>query len=115
MSFLKNKGKSSQSELLANQEGVPCRKWAFGGKGLAINDAVAVGAHRTCTFDHLLTASLEGGFYAKYKSAPPQNSLVVGVGAKPYVGFHWAKEGFVQPVLADVARAVASKIKSALP
>lgn len=58
---------------------------------------------------------MEGGFYAKYKSAPPQVSLVIGVGQKPYAGFHWAKEGFVQPVLADVARAVASKIKSALP
>lgn len=40
---------------------------------------------------------------------------MIGVGTKPYAGFHWAKEGFVQPVLADVARAVASKIKSALP
>lgn len=58
---------------------------------------------------------MEGGFYAKYKSAPPQNSLIIGVGSKPFVGFHWAKEGFVQPVLADVARAVASKLKSALP
>lgn len=58
---------------------------------------------------------MEGGFYAKYKSAPPQNSLIVAVGSKPFVGFHWAKEGFVQPVLADVARAVASKLKSALP
>lgn len=59
--------------------------------------------------------SMEGGFYAKYKSAPPQNSLVLGAGVKPYLGFHYAKEGYIQPVLADVARAVASKIKSALP
>lgn len=59
---------------------------------------------------------MEGGFYAKYRSAPPQNSLVLGAGVKPYLGFHYAKEGgYVQPVLADVARAVASKIKSALP
>lgn len=62
-----------------------------------------------------LIRSMEGGFYARYKSAPPLNALVIGVGQKPYAGFHWAKEGFMQPVLADVARAVASKIKSALP
>lgn len=58
---------------------------------------------------------MDGGFYAKYKSAPPQNSLVLSGGVKPYLGFHYAKEGYMQPVLADVARAVASKIKSALP
>lgn len=67
-----------------------------------------------CFFFTLFT-SMEGGFYAKYKSAPPQNSLIIAVGSKPFVGFHWAKEGFIQPVLADVARAVASKLKSALP
>lgn len=58
---------------------------------------------------------MEGGFYATYKSAPPQSSLTISVGQEPFVGFHWANEGFVQPVLADVARAVASKIKSSLP
>lgn len=58
---------------------------------------------------------MEGGFHAKYKNAPPQNSLVLGGGVKPYLGFHYAKEGYIQPVLADVARAVAGKIKSALP
>jgi hypothetical protein len=40
---------------------------------------------------------------------------VIAVGSKPYVGFHYAKEGFAQPVFSDVARAVATKIKSALP
>ena len=58
---------------------------------------------------------MEGGFHAKYKHAPPQHSLVIGVGSKPYTGFQWAMEGYAQPVLADVARAVASKIKSSLP
>jgi len=64
---------------------------------------------------NLIIFSLEGGFFAKYRSAPHQNSLVLSVGTKPYVGFHFAKEGFIQPVLADVARAVANKFKSALP
>lgn len=59
--------------------------------------------------------SMEGGVEARYKSAPPQNQLVLGVGVRPYIGFHCATEGYVQPVLADVARAVAGKIKSALP
>ncbi|XP_055540151.1 rab3 GTPase-activating protein non-catalytic subunit isoform X2 [Wyeomyia smithii] len=96
------------------QESIACRKWNYG-KGINVQDAVVVGPQKTCTFDHLLTASVEGGFFAKYRHAPPQNSLIVAAGTKPYVGFHYAKEGFTQPVLADVARAVASKIKSALP
>ncbi|KAG4066663.1 hypothetical protein HA402_007299 [Bradysia odoriphaga] len=94
----------ANADLSPGQETLPCRKWGYGGKNVIINDAVVVGAQKTCTFDHLLTASLEGGFYAKYKSAAPQSSLVIGVGTKPFAGFHWAKEGFVQPVLADVAR-----------
>lgn len=105
----------NKNDLSPSQETLMCRKWSYGGKNNAITDTVVAGAQMTSGFDHLLTASLEGGFYAKYRSAPPQNSLVIAVGSKPYVGFHYAKEGFVQPVLADVARAVASKIKSALP
>ncbi|XP_053681209.1 rab3 GTPase-activating protein non-catalytic subunit [Anopheles nili] len=96
------------------QETIACRKWSYE-KGMTIMDAVVVGPQKSCTFDHLLTASLEGGFFAKYRHAAPQNSLIIAAGSKPYVGFHYAKEGFTQPVLADVARAVASKIKSALP
>ncbi|XP_055614598.1 rab3 GTPase-activating protein non-catalytic subunit [Uranotaenia lowii] len=95
-------------------ESIVCRKWSYG-KSMTVQDGVVVGPQKTCTFDHLLTASLEGGFFAKYRHAPPQNSLIVAAGIKPYIGFHYAKEGFSQPVLADVARAVASKIKSALP
>nr|XP_040223848.2 rab3 GTPase-activating protein regulatory subunit [Anopheles coluzzii] len=96
------------------QETIACRKWSYE-KGMTIVDAVVVGPQKSCTYDHLLTASLEGGFFAKYRHAAPQNSLIIAAGSKPYVGFHYAKEGFTQPVLADVARAVASKIKSALP
>uniref|UniRef100_A0A182ILN3 Rab3-GAP regulatory subunit N-terminal domain-containing protein n=1 Tax=Anopheles atroparvus TaxID=41427 RepID=A0A182ILN3_ANOAO len=96
------------------QESIACRKWSYE-KGMTIVDAAVVGPQKSCTFDHLLTASLEGGFFAKYRHSAPQNSLIIATGSKPYVGFHYAKEGFTQPVLADVARAVASKIKSALP
>uniref|UniRef100_A0A1L8DVY2 Putative rab3 gtpase-activating protein non-catalytic subunit n=1 Tax=Nyssomyia neivai TaxID=330878 RepID=A0A1L8DVY2_9DIPT len=103
---------NSTEQLL---ETIPYRKWSYGGKPQAIGDSVVVGSQMTCAFDHLLTTSLESGFYAKYRSTPAQNSLVLAAGTKPYIGFHYAKEGFVQPVLADVARAVASKIKSALP
>lgn len=101
---------------LSEVELIPCRKWAFGSnKGQLVNDAIVAGPQKLSTFDHLLTASLEGGFYARYRAAPPQNSLVVATGTKPFVGFHYAKEGFSQPVLTDIARVATSLIKSALP
>lgn len=46
---------------------------------------------------------------------PPVNTLVLGTGVNPYIGFHYAMEGGNAPPLQDVARAVAHKIKSALP
>lgn len=112
--YLKNVN-INKNDLSPSQETIACRKWGYGGKNNTITDMAVVGPQMISAFDHLLTATLEGGFYAKYRSAPPQNSLVIAVGSKPYAGFHYAKEGFIQPVLADVARAVASKIKSALP
>lgn len=103
-----------QPDLLL--ETIPCRKWGFGTtRGQTITVATVVGPQKISTFDHMLTASLEGGFYAKYRAAPPQNSLVVAAGSKPYIGFHYAKEGFTQPVLTDIARVATSLIKSALP
>lgn len=92
---------------------IPCRKWSFNGQ--QVQDAVVGGAQKMSTYDHLLTASLMGGFYARYRAAPPQNSLVVGTGSKPYVGFYFANETFTAPVFTDIARVATSIIKSALP
>lgn len=114
-SFLKTLNKNFTPQSISVQDTVPCRKWGYNEKSGQISDTVVVGAQTSNGFDHLLSATLEGGFYAKYRSTPPQNSLVLLAGSKPYLGFNYAKEGFVQPVLADVARAVANKIKSSLP
>lgn len=67
------------------------------------------------TFDHLLIASTMSGFDAKYRAMPPHNTLVLAAGSKPFLGFHYALEGGTMPVLTDVAKAVASRLKSALP
>lgn len=90
------------------------RKWGFSDQ-TAINDATVVGLDLSNTFDHLLTASTCGGFETKYRAMAPHNNLVLAAGSKPFIGFHYALEGGQQPVLSDVAKAVASKLKSALP
>lgn len=114
--YFKVHNNSNKFDISPTSERIPCKKWAYGVKhNMRINDSIVIGSEKSLTFDHLLTASLEGGFFAKYKSAPPQNYLVLGIGMNPFLGFHYGKDGFIQPVLADVARAVASKLKSALP
>lgn len=90
------------------------RKWGFQDQS-TVNDVAVVGLDLTNTYDHLLTASTLSGFDARYRAMPPHNSLVLGCGSKPFLAFHYALEGGAQPVLSDVAKAVASKLKSALP
>lgn len=74
-----------------------------------------IGLDLSNTFDHLLTASTCEGFDSRYRTVAPNNNLVIAAGVRPFVGFHYALEGGAQPVLSDVAKAVASKLKSALP
>ncbi|XP_018329568.1 rab3 GTPase-activating protein regulatory subunit [Agrilus planipennis] len=90
------------------------KKWSFAEQYL-VKDSVVVGFELSNTFDHLLTASTCGGFDTKYRLVAPNNTLVLGVGNKPFIGFHFAIEGGTQPMLTDVAKAIATKVKSALP
>lgn len=89
------------------------KKWGFSDQAV-INMTAVIGLDLSNTFNHLLTASTCGGFDTKYRTIAPHNNLVLGVGTKPYVGFHCATEGVAQPVLSDVAKAVTNKLKSAI-
>lgn len=55
-----------------------------------------------------------GGFGTSYRPSPPQSSLVVAVGNKPFVGFNYIVEGTSGPVLTDMVKAVGTKIRSAI-
>ncbi|KAF5303849.1 hypothetical protein FQR65_LT08106 [Abscondita terminalis] len=105
-------GARNDSDNSLNGNGV--KKLGFQDQFL-INDAAVVGLDLANTFDHLLTASTCGGFDSRYRAMAPHNTLILAGGSKPFVGFHYALEGGAQPVLTDVAKAVASKLKSALP
>ncbi|XP_039285376.1 rab3 GTPase-activating protein non-catalytic subunit [Nilaparvata lugens] len=80
----------------------------------AVNDACVAPVQCPCSFTHLATASVCGGFTAGYRPMPPKSSLVLAAGASPFVGFHSALEGSSAPDIADVAKAVATKLKSAI-
>ncbi|KAK4875899.1 hypothetical protein RN001_012321 [Aquatica leii] len=105
-------GTKSDTDNSINGNGV--KKLGFQDQFL-INDVAVVGLDLANTFDHLLTASTCGGFDTRYRAMAPHNTLILAGGSKPFVGFHYALEGGTQPVLTDVAKAVASKLKSALP
>ncbi|CAB3223598.1 unnamed protein product [Arctia plantaginis] len=103
-----------QDDYTVDSRNISIRKWIFTDQEV-INDGAVVGLDLKNTYDHLLAASTYGGYEVWYRSVPPINTLILGTGAKPYVGFHYALEGGTAPPLQDVARAVANKIKSALP
>ena len=92
---------------------LPYKKWGFK-EHERIIDTEVVGPATDNAFDHLVTASIRGGFNSHYRSSAPQTSLILAAGRKPYVGFHYALEGESTPVLADVTKAVYSKLKSAI-
>ena len=90
-----------------------CKKWSFKSQDL-VNDCEVIGTSTVNTFDHLMTASIAGGYNATYRSSAPQHSLVMATGKRPFIGFHYALEGGSAPVLSDVAIAMASKVASAI-
>ncbi|KAH0948530.1 hypothetical protein HN011_009005 [Eciton burchellii] len=89
------------------------KKWAFKNQDIA-NDSEVIGTMSINSFDHLMTASICGGYNATYRSSAPQQNLVLATGKRPFVGFHYALEGSNAPVLSDVAIAMASKLASAI-
>ncbi|XP_033105383.1 rab3 GTPase-activating protein non-catalytic subunit-like [Anneissia japonica] len=89
------------------------KKWGLQNQDV-IEDQVSCGVITPCAFDQLHTASILGGYSAAIKSNAPICSRYLSVGSSPFVGVFDAVEGSTQPLMSDVAFAVASKLKSAL-
>ncbi|CAH1792515.1 unnamed protein product [Owenia fusiformis] len=89
------------------------KKWGLQGQEF-IKDHISCGVVTPNPFDQMQTASMLGGYKAKVKATPPASNLYLTAGSGPYTGFYYAIEGSGQPILTDVALAVASKLKSAL-
>ncbi|XP_071079517.1 rab3 GTPase-activating protein non-catalytic subunit-like [Haliotis cracherodii] len=104
---------ASGSETMLQPPPLAYKKWALQDQD-KINDLVSSGVQSSNPFDQMKTASLLGGFSATVKTSPPAASIYLTAGVGPYVGFFHAMEGSTQPILSDVAMAVANKIKTAL-
>ncbi|XP_014250236.1 rab3 GTPase-activating protein non-catalytic subunit [Cimex lectularius] len=79
-----------------------------------VSDVCVLGSSSANMFTHLTTASVRGGYTALYRNGPPQISTILAAGSSPYFAWHCITEGTTGPVLSDVAKAVASKLKSAI-
>ncbi|KAK3909218.1 Rab3 GTPase-activating protein non-catalytic subunit [Frankliniella fusca] len=87
------------------------KKWAFVDQG-CVKDCEVIGPSSSDMFDHLMTASIVGGFNTCYRSGAPKSTVVVAAGKEPFIGFHHALEGFEgRSVLTDVAQVVKNKFK----
>ncbi|XP_031839232.1 rab3 GTPase activating protein isoform X2 [Nomia melanderi] len=89
------------------------KKWGYRNQDI-VNDSEVIGTTTVNSFDHLMTASICGGYNASYRSSAPQHNLVIAAGKRPFVGFHYELEGGTAPVLSDVALAMASKLVNAI-
>jgi hypothetical protein len=110
-----NKAKTTKIDLMDKDYMVMYKKWDYKNKEMQISDGLMVSQKKTCLFDHLVSEGLELGFTKKYRNTPTQSAHVISTGARPYVNFHSAREGFKQQGLTDVAKSIANKITSKLP
>ncbi|XP_077528951.1 rab3 GTPase activating protein isoform X2 [Haemaphysalis longicornis] len=79
-----------------------------------VQDCEVIGMVAPRFFDQMVTESLRKAHGGTARFSPTASSLMCATGTDPYVGFYYAKEGFVQPLLSDVAVAVASRVKNFL-
>jgi hypothetical protein len=107
--------KTTKVDLLDKDYMLAFKKWDYKSKEIMVSDTLVIPQQKSCYFDHLLLESLEVGFTKKYRVTPSQYGSVITIGAKPYISFHSAREGFKQNVFTDVAKAVVNKITSRLP
>ncbi|XP_077493828.1 rab3 GTPase activating protein isoform X4 [Amblyomma americanum] len=79
-----------------------------------VRDSECVGTVAPRLFDQMVTESIHRTYGGMVRFSPAASSLMCATGSDPYLGFYYAKEGFVQPQLTDVAAAVASRVKTFL-
>ncbi|XP_029643164.1 rab3 GTPase-activating protein non-catalytic subunit isoform X2 [Octopus sinensis] len=103
---------ASHSESFLQAPPLAYKKWAFQDQD-QIFDQCSRGICSPSAFSQMTIASNVKGFYSAVRLSPPATSLYITSGSFPCVGFFYAEEGSMQPILSDVAYAVAHKLKSA--
>ncbi|XP_021378713.1 rab3 GTPase-activating protein non-catalytic subunit-like isoform X1 [Mizuhopecten yessoensis] len=89
------------------------KKWGLQGQE-RILDCWSCGVGTPNPFDQMKAAAILGGPSATIRPTPPAHSMYLTSGIGHYIGFFYAVEGSAQPILSEVAFAVAHKLKSAI-
>jgi len=103
---------ANATEAILDPPPLSYKKWEYDGQG--VKDCESIGLQTPTSFDHMLTASIHGGMKARLNKVPFTSNVFSTVGDKPYASFHFAQEGQAVPMIAEIAYAVASKLKSSL-
>lgn len=111
MKEMHSKAKTAKIDLLNKDYMLSYKKWDYKSNEILVSDALMVPQQKISFFDHLLSESLELGFTKKYRMTPSQFGNVVACGAKPFISFHSAREGFRD----GIYKAVVKKLTSKLP
>ncbi|XP_065841627.1 rab3 GTPase-activating protein non-catalytic subunit-like isoform X2 [Oscarella lobularis] len=77
-----------------------------------VNDIDSCGMATDSLYDYLKDASTLGGYNTTVRSTPAASHRFIAVGVNPMIGLYKASHDLGEPQLADVAVAVASKLKS---
>ncbi|KAG0425697.1 hypothetical protein HPB47_027157 [Ixodes persulcatus] len=79
-----------------------------------VRDCEIAGTVLPSLFDQMVTESIRKANGGKVRYSAASSSLLLATGSDPYLAFYYAREGSIQPLLSDVAVAVASRLKSFL-
>ncbi|XP_064490001.1 rab3 GTPase-activating protein non-catalytic subunit-like [Ornithodoros turicata] len=77
-----------------------------------VQDCELAGTSLPTLFDQMALESIRKSQGRTFRTSVSASSLLMAAGSDPYLGFYYAKEGSIQPLLSDVAMAVALRLKS---
>ncbi|KAK3092344.1 hypothetical protein FSP39_001596 [Pinctada imbricata] len=103
---------ASGSENFFQPPPLAYKKWGLQDQE-KIYDFCSCGVDTPNPFDNMKAASMSGNPQTALRHTPPAAGLYMTTGIGQYVGFYYTIEGSTQPILSEVAYAVANKLKSA--
>ncbi|ODN02339.1 Rab3 GTPase-activating protein non-catalytic subunit [Orchesella cincta] len=101
---------ANAAEQVVDPPPLSYKKWEY--EECKVADCDSIGLETPNTFDHMLTASVIGGQSAKCSKSPITSNVFIACGERPYAAFLYAQEGTSEPLISEIAFAVASRLKN---
>ncbi|XP_057316884.1 rab3 GTPase-activating protein non-catalytic subunit-like isoform X2 [Hydractinia symbiolongicarpus] len=104
---------SSTFNVMSEPPALEYHKWRIESHN-KVKDVTQCGTVSQCLFDRLQTVSFINGPRSTVKGSSPAFNCIITTGKSPFLGVYHAIEGNSQPMISDVAIAVANKLTSAV-